>query len=462
VGRRHARPGRFGHALKVLALDVGSSSVKAAVLTDGTVSGGPVRQKYETILEGVRVEIDPAAVWGGIVTAVKELDPGSVDLIALTTLGPAFIAMDKAGEPLTPLITHADRRSVEQARQIEREVGRNRLLEVTGNRPYPGGIASTTWRWYAEQEPERLKGADLVGALTTWLHRRMTGQRVIDPSQASFMGVYRTTTLDGWEPDLVAAVKGSMSQLPEVHEANRVAGRLQKDVARNLGLPAGVPMQAGCLDGSAVMLAAISEDADEPGLLVNSVGSTDVLAMLVDEPKPRPRLLTRALGVGRRWVAVATLASAGTTLAWAHRTLFPELASADFHALIEQLGTESNSQGVRFRPFLAGDRTTLNQPRGGFSGLTLATTRDEMLTAVLDGLAEASAARVPLLAAVRAPRPLVFVTGGAAADVLYRDWPAPADGRDWTRREVPEATLAGAAVLAETVVTEGAPEEPTL
>jgi xylulokinase len=221
-------------------------------------------------------------------------------------------------------------------------------------------------------------------------------------------------------------------------------------------------MQAGCLDGSAAMLAAIAEDEGRPGLLVNSVGSTDVLAMLIDEPKPMPRLLTRALGVGRRWVAVATLASVGTTLAWAQRTLFPELASADFHTLIEQLGTDSDSQGVRFRPFLAGDRTTLNQPRGGFSGLTLATTREQMLTAVLDGLAAASAARLPLLTVVRSPRPLVFVTGGAAADVMYRDWPAPADGRNWTRRPVPEATLAGAAVLAESVVTDGVRGEPTL
>jgi xylulokinase len=429
--------------------------VKAAVLVDGKAAAGPVRTAYETTFDGVMVEIAPEKVWGAIRASVNELASGSVDLIGLTSLGPAFIAMDKRGEPLTPLVTHADRRSVKQAAQIEREVGKRRHLEVTGNRPYPGGIASTTWRWYAENEPERLKDADLVGALTTWLHRRMTGERVIDPSQASFMGVYRTTTLDGWEPGLVATAKGREDQLPEVYEANRVAGRLQKEAAGELGLPTGVPMQAGCLDGSAAMLAAIGQDSDEPGLLVNSVGSTDVLAMLIDRPKPAPRLLTRALGVGRHWVAVATLASVGTTLAWAQRILFPDLVSADFHALIKQIGTDGDSQGVRFRPYLAGDRSTLNQPRGGFSGLTLATTREHLLAAVLDGLAVASAARVPLLAEVRSPRPIVFVTGGAAADVLYRDWSGPPNGGDWTRRPISEATLAGVAALAERIVTDG-------
>jgi sugar (pentulose or hexulose) kinase len=186
------------------------------------------------------------------------------------------------------------------------------------------------------------------------------------------------------------------------------------------------------------------------GLLVNAVGTTDVLAMAVTEPRPMPRLLTRALGVGRNWVAVATLASAGSTIEWARRTLFPDLSPDEFHQRIRDLGAAKTGRAekVRFRPYLAGDRTTLNQPRGGFSGLTLGTSRDDLLAAILDGLAAASAARLPRLAAVGTPRPVVHVTGGAAVDVLYRDWPAPPGGGRWERRPLDEATLAGAAALA--------------
>lgn len=413
---------------------------------------GPVRAPYPTSYRGVRAEVSPEDVWAAIVASVEKLRPGRVDLIGLTALGPAFIAMDKAGTPLTPLVTHADRRSVEQAARIEKEIGRDRHLATAGNRPYPGGIASTTWRWYAEHEPDVLRRADLVGCLTTWLHRRLTGERVIDPSQASFFGVYRTTTLDGWDADLVAAAGGRLEQLPEIHDADRVAGVLTGPAAAELGLARGVPMLSGCLDGSAATLAAAAqEDGDltiPPGILVNSVGSTDVLAMTVAEPRPVSRLLTRALGLGRHWVAVATLASAGTTIDWARRTLFPDLPDDEFHRLLETVGTERPDHGVRFRPYLAGDRTTLNQPRGGFSGITLGTTREHLLAAVLDGLAAASAARLPRLAEAGEPRPVVHVTGGAATDVLYRDWPPPPGGGRWERRPLEEATLAGAAVLA--------------
>jgi xylulokinase len=425
------------------------------VLDGGAVVAGPVRTPYPTTYSGVRAEIAPDDLWAAIVASVTGLRPGTVDLIGLTALGPAFIAMDRDGTPLTPLVTHADRRSVEQAARIEQEIGRDRHLATAGNRPYPGGIASTTWRWYAEHEPAILQRADLVGCLTTWLHRRLTGERVIDPSQASFLGVYRTTTLDGWDPDLVTAAGGRLDQLPEVHDADRIAGELTGPVANELGLSGGVPMLSGCLDGSAAMLAAAAAEKTSadleipPGLLVNSVGSTDVLAMAVAEPRPMPRLLTRALGVGRRWVAVATLASVGTTIDWARRTLFPDLSPDEFHRLVGDLGEHNADHGVRFRPYLSGDRTTLNQPRGGFSGLTLGTKREHMLAAILDGLAAASAARVPRLAAVATPRPVVHVTGGAAVDVLYRDWPPASGGGRWERRPLAEATLAGAAILAD-------------
>jgi len=72
----------------------------------------------------------------------------------------------------------------------------------------------------------------------------------------------------------------------------------------------------------------------------------------------------------------------------------------------------------------------------GFSVIT----REHLLAAVLNGLAAASAARLPRLAEVGSPRPIVHVTGGAAVDVLHRDGrrrPAAAAGAAWTCRKRP-------------------------
>jgi hypothetical protein len=89
---------------------------------------------------------------------------------------------------------------------------------------------------------------------------------------------------------------------------------------------------------------------------------------------------------------------------------------------------------------------SIEQRRGAFTGLTLATTREQMLSAAVEAIAAASAARIDLLRStgVRMRRDVV-VTGGVVdglREVLYRDWPG-----EWTFRVEEEASLRGLARL---------------
>jgi ribulose kinase len=88
---------------------------------------------------------------------------------------------------------------------------------------------------------------------------------------------------------------------------------------------------------------------------------------------------------------------------------------------------------------------SIDQKQAAFTGLTLATTREQMLAAVLEALAEASAARVTLLKQIGTPiHKKVVVTGGAGklTAVFHRDWPGK-----WTFKAEEEATLRGLAIL---------------
>jgi sugar (pentulose or hexulose) kinase len=442
--------------VRVLALDVGSSSVKAAVLAGDRFLAGPVRVGYPTSFVGVRAEIDPGALLDAVASAVGALGAAlvrGIDVVAPGVLSPSWVAMDPDGAALTPIVTHADRRSVAQARELERRTGRARHLALAGNRPVPGGIASTTWAWYVQTAPELMARAALVGQLGTYLLRQFTGARVIDPSNASFLGVYATTTLAGWCPELLDAVGGRPDQLPRVLPAAAVAGTVTPDAAGRYGLPAGAPVLTGCVDGSAALLAAGARAGGlRAGQLVDAVGSTDVLAMCAAAPAPGEGVLTRALGVDGAWVSVATLAAAGSALDWAHRVLFAELPVEAFRQLVARVAAEPDSGGVRCRPTLAGERTGMTPLRGAFDGVTLATTREHLLSALVEGLAAASAARVPRLARAGDPQRCVYLTGGGAASlapVLTRGWPAHPSGEPWRFARIEEATLRGLAVLGE-------------
>ena len=184
---------------------------------------------------------------------------------------------------------------MEEARELEQRVGKDRYLALAGNRPYPGGISATTWAWYQRHHPEALSKADLVGHLNTFLHRRMTGSRVTDPSNASFTGLYRTVDLGGWSDELCDAVGAKPRQLPQVLDGDQVGGNINAAAARDFGLTQGTPMLVGVVDGSAGMLLAGANS----GQMFNVCGSTDVLALCTDRPMPREGVLTRRWALGK-------------------------------------------------------------------------------------------------------------------------------------------------------------------
>jgi sugar (pentulose or hexulose) kinase len=440
--------------MELLGLDIGSSSVKAAILRDGKVRGKIVRAAFKTRHEDVRVEVEPRSLLRAAAEAIQLLGKavGRVEAVALSVMSPAWVAMDVKGEPLTPIITHQDRRSVQVAIELEKRIGKERFLAVAGNRPVPGGISMTTWAWYIQNNPSALRRADLVGHLNTFLHRRITGARVIDPSNASFMGLYDTVGQSGWSRELCDAVGVWSGLLPNVMEANHVGGHVTTEAAGRFGLTAGTPVLAGIVDTSSAMLLAGTQE----GQLINNSGSTDVLGLCADRAMPHERLLTRALGVGRKWMSVNTIAAAGTALQWMQQQFFREMPNANFwkqvHRLADQGKPSPKRKGpepwgtVRFEPYLAGERTSVEQKQGAFTGLTLSTTREQMLAAVIEALARASAERLELFARLGVPlRKRVVVTGGAKgglADLFHRDWKGK-----WRFDVEEEATLRGLAKL---------------
>jgi len=425
--------------VSLLALDIGSSSIKAAIFQNRSLVGGVTRIAYSTTHDGPRVEVDAEVLLSALTTAIADVGPRvrRVDAIALSVMSPAWVAMDKRGRAITPIVTHQDRRSLREARELEERVGKQRHLAIAGNRPFPGSISSTTLAWFLRHEPRRMARADLIGHLNTFVHRRLTGSRVIDPSNASFTGLYRTCDLRGWSEELCAAVGISMSRLPEVIDSEKIAGHVTDDAAAAFGLRAGTPVTAGTVDTGAAMMVT----GARTGQLFHMCGSTDVLAVVAARARPHERLLTRALGAGRKWLSVYTLAAVGSSFDWIRRQCFRDLPDARFHALLNDIWRSERKTSAQFEPYLAGERASMEQRQAAFSGLTLATTREDLLAAMVQSLRAASVARLALLRQAQPHfRSTVYFSGrqrGLAA-AMHRDWP-----KGWTYRHIEEASLRG-------------------
>jgi xylulokinase len=429
--------------MRLLALDIGSSSVKAAILRSDAAPRGVVRVPFPTIYadDGTapRAEVKLAAIERAIRTAIGKLGPSAkrVDLIAATTMSPSWLALDARGKPLTNVITHQDRRSIAEAAAIEGRVGKAAHLALAGNRPFPGGISSTTIAWHHAHERPSLDWAALVGHLGTWFAHTLTGARVMDLSNAGFTGLMDVRT-GNWSDRLIEAAGVDREQLPEIVESDVIVGFVTASAARRFGLATGTPLLAGCIDGSAAMLAA----GAKIGQIVNVCGSTDVLAVCTREPFPHEELLTRPLGIGGKWLSVATIAAAGSAIDWAHATLFRDLSKPAFFKHVDRLARGDLTSRVRFDGALAGSRTAMDVRAGRMEGLTLSADRDDVLRALLSDLTHQAAARFDRFAdaGVRLGKD-VLVTGGGStlSKLLFQgSWP-----RGMRSREMNEATLRG-------------------
>jgi xylulokinase len=442
--------------MHILTLDIGTSSAKAAIWHNNRM-GPVVRTAIPNKLSGIRAEISPASLLTAVEKTVREAVAVSggkpLDALAFDMFSSAVLVTDRNFKPRTPIITHADRRSVDQSHAIEKQIGPARILKRAGNRPVPGGIGSSTLRWLAENT-SALGNRPRVGQASAFVLQHWSGQFLIDPSQAAFLGLYDIRK-KSWQADLCRAAKTPLSALPEIVFADQILGRLTSSAARRLGLAAGLPILGGLIDTGAAIIAASADLA--PGTLVHNAGSTDVLALILERPQPGPAHLTRPLGTGAalpaRWLAASTIAASGSAISWIRTALFRDLDDVRFAAALATACSQlpgAHYPLPSFTPHLAGDRTSIEQDRAVLSGLTLSTRREDILAGLVAGLVGASMVRFANLSRLVHGhiRPTIHTMGGATTlgRAMHRAWPNAAS---YAFRPIPGEALRGLCLLAQ-------------
>jgi len=113
-------------------------------------------------------------------------------------------------------------------------------------------------------------------------------------------------------------------------------------------------------------------------------------------------------------------AAVASALYWTKLQFFPDIhpgfPQADDQA--RWPGGQGPAGSVKFEPYMAGERTSIEQRQGVFHRAHVATTREQMLSAMIESLATASAARLPLLDDGSTKLLRTVVTSGGASDRL--------------------------------------------
>ncbi len=418
--------------MRVLGLDIGSSSVKAGVwdARRGQILGR-VRVAYPSIQEGDRAEVDAAALFGAVRRAGRAALQGAsgrVDAVCFCAFSSGVVVTDSHGAPRTRIITHADRRSADVARDLVRMRSKRWWLERTSNLPYPGGIGSSTLAWLRRHSPAVFCGKYRAGQVSSLIGQMLTGEWITDPSQAVFLGLWDVRR-HAWSAEVCRIVGLEPAALPRVQWADERVGGLSVPLARWWGMASGTPVVGGCVDTSA----AVIQTPMAAGQLAHNTGSTDVLAMCLDEPRPAEGILTRPVGTGRnypaKWLAVRTIAASGSALHWARTTLFGEVNDRAWARALDRACAQAQRHEASAAPLclpaFAGERASIGQSAGAeFRGLRLGTSREDLLQALVRALAAQSAADYARLAKLHRPLRNVYAMGaaGSLAEVMHRGW----------------------------------------
>ena len=431
----------------ILAIDVGTQSLKACVVDRNLSVLERTQIFYEPQVKSKnRVEIDAEVLWNAFTRACGKLTLGEqIRAVSFSTLCPSLLPMDAEGNPLYPVILHLDRRSYRQAIWALNQVGEEKFLKTAGNLPIPGGISITSLLWLKENEPDLYHRKDVTfGHVVTFLMKRLTGRFVIDPSNASFTGLYDTVGYADWDDGLLQATQIAREKLPEVVHSTTVVGELLEPVARSIGVAKHTPVVIGANDSTCASVAA---GVTESGALMNTTGTVDSMVLCLDRPLVSNDHLLRTHAYPDRWLAMRIVGAGGASVEWFRQTFCKDMTREVFYdEYLAGVLSPPRKPEICFHPFLSGNRHRIRQKRGAFTRLTLNTTREDCLLALaygivsfqIEGLLEWQK-KVPL------SRYIYHVGGGASE--AYTQFKQEML-KDFTFVQLGEASVIGAAKLA--------------
>ena len=449
----------------IIGIDAGTSVIKSIAFDLGgrqlEVASTPNR--YTVRPDGAAFQ-PLADTWEDCAKTLRDLGeklPGLADrvaAIAVTAQGDGTWLVGAGDAPVTDGWLWLDARSAPfVARQRGTDADRARFA-ITGT-----GLnscqMSAQLAWMKQISPEVLDTSEVALHCKDWLYLNLTGERVTDPSEATFtFGNFRTRAYD----DEVISALGMEAEkrlLPPIVDGSQTTHPLSADAAQATGLKAGTPVSLGYVDVVCTALGAgIYTEGTNAGCTI--VGSTGMhmRATRAEDVFFNDELTgyVMALPVPGLVAQIQSNMASTLNIDWLLK-LASELMS-DMGKPVEHRDLIAHIDGwlaaaapgrVLYHPYIseAGERGPFvdNAARAGFTGLGSSHRFPDLMRAVVEGLGLAAR---DCYGAMGDMPPEVRLTGGAARSAALRgilsaalDAPVRSSSRE-------EAGAAGAAMMA--------------
>jgi gluconokinase len=304
----------------------------------------------------------------------------------------SLMAVDSSGTPITGIMTWADGRAIQQAKDVQHTPLSATLYQQTGC-PAHGMYPLYKIRWLRENQPHVFEKAARFLSAKEYVINRLTHEYFVDFSLASGSGLLDTRNL-AWNPIAMDLAGVQQKQLSVVADPRVILTGLDPDLAQQMGLSPSTKLILGSSDAANSNIGAGAVGQHQATCMIGTSGAFRVIASnpILDD---HGRTWCYAID-SEHWLVGGAINNGGIALSWlrdllnrSNRSLHPEqlLSFSDLLALASS--APLGADGLVCLPFFAGERSpnwNLDS-RAVFFGLSLEHEAQHMARALLEGIA---------------------------------------------------------------------------
>lgn len=445
----------------LIAYDLGTGGVKASLYDRQLQTVARSFTEYATYYpQPNHHEQRPADWWQGVAQSTRQLlstagvEASQIDGISLSGHSLVSVPISRTeGVLLEQVPIWSDTRADQEAEAFFQQIDEQKWYLRTGNGFPAACYPLFKLMWMQKHQPELLARTDVMLGSKDYINYMLTGATYTDPSYTSGLGAYdlkQGVLVDEW---LVTA-DIPVHLFPAIVPSHEIIGQVTAEAAAYTGLAAGTPVACGGVDNACMALGAVGS---EEGRSYVSLGSSSWIPVNSAEPvldvETRPYVFAHiAEGM---YTSAYSIFAGGSSLRWVRDQLCPELAGReDAYDRINEMAAcaPAGSHGVVFDPSLAGG-TSQDQSihiRGSYIGLHLATTRNDLIRAAMEGIALNLRLSLDLLRKHTSVSGQLLFCGGGSRSALWRQMFADIFDMDIVKTNIDQdaASLGAAAIAA--------------
>lgn len=449
-----------------IGLDVGTTGCKAVVFDTEGNSYGKSYEEFDIISpRPIWAEQDPFVVIASVKRVIKSAvgssfkrGVGKEEIKALSTsvLGEEIMPVDKEYKPLRNAILGMDYRASAETDEIGEIISKREIYNITGFVPHPMASLPTIL-WMRKNQPELLKQTCRYITFTEYIMKELGADNpCIDYPQAGRTMAFDITN-KCWSKPLLIAAGLDEDQICDAVETGTIIGQMSKPIADELGLTENVSLVAGGQDQTC---AALGAGLVNETIGMDSHGTIEGIGVMshkkiTDNMAYQGGLSCYCYTIPNTYFMMASSQVGGLLLKWFKNnfslaeTLEAKTKGANVYDIMTSYVKDEPSK-VMVLPHFIGSGPPWNDldSKGAIVGLTIDSTRHDVVKAIMDSLTYEFKVNVEYFEKIGFSIKEMRVVGGASKSDYWMQLKANILNREVSTLREKDAACLGAAMIA--------------